>query len=64
MRLCSDVHITRKYCVSDDVLMRLSESHPYIYDGELEKSMKFLTDSSFVNLSLYCEFFSGTVKVE
>ena len=45
-------------------LMRLLESHPYIYDGELAKSMKLLTDSSSVSLSLYLEFFFGTVKME
>ena len=45
-------------------LMRLLESHLYIYGGESVKSMKFLTDSSSVSLSLYHEFFFGTVKVE
>ena len=45
-------------------LMRLLESHPYIYDGELAKSMKFPTNCSSVSLSLFREFFFGTVKVE
>ena len=65
MRICSEAHITRKYCVSNDVFNGLFGISPlYIYDGELAKYMKFPTDCSSVSLTLYREFFFETVKVE
>ena len=45
-------------------LIRLLESHPYIYGGESVKSKKFPTDSSSISLFLYHEFYFGSVKVE
>ena len=65
MCICSDVQIIGKLWVSYDVSnMPFGISPLYIFGGELGKSMKFPTDSSFVRLSLYCEFFFGIVKVE
>ena len=64
MLICSDAHIIGKFCVSDDVFMRLLKSRSYICGGESAKSMKFPTDSSSVSLSLYREFLFRTVKVE
>ena len=58
----------KKYCASDDVFnapLEISPLYIYIYMMvNLAKSMRFLTDSSSVNLSLHCEFFFGTMKVE
>ena len=64
MRICSDAHITENTVFLMMYLMRLLESHPYIYGGELVKSIKSSTDSSSVSLSVYHEFFSRTVRVE
>ena len=64
MCICLNVHITKKFYVSDDVFMHLLESHPYIYDGELVTSMKFPSNCSSVSSSLHHEFFFRAAKVE
>ena len=60
MRTCPEVHVTRKCCVLDDVF-----NVPLgIYDSEFSEFYDIPNGIFLVSLSLHCEFFSGTEKME
>ena len=64
MSVCSNVHITRKYYIFDDVFNVPFGVSPYKYDGELVRSMKSPTNCFSISLSPCRVFFFETVKVK
>ena len=65
MCICSNAHITRKYCVSDDVFnVPLGISSLYIYDGKFSEIYEISNGFLFISLSLHREFFFRSLKVE